>query len=191
MPVELDQGSGQAFPDCGEKPLGLYPVVDRAAWLERLCPLGISTIQLRIKDLEGEALTQEIRQAVAIAQQYDVRLFINDYWEEAIACGAYGVHLGQDAIGVADFEAIKAAGLRLGMSTHGAVEIAKVYAIRPSYIAFGIIFPTTSKVMPTEPWGVKALAFGAGILIVLWSLLVVLIMRILIVWLLLAPVVWL
>ncbi|MFH0878805.1 MAG: bifunctional hydroxymethylpyrimidine kinase/phosphomethylpyrimidine kinase, partial [Lentisphaerota bacterium] len=33
----------------------IYPLVDRAAWLEKLLPLGIGVVQLRIKDLTGLA----------------------------------------------------------------------------------------------------------------------------------------
>ncbi len=46
------------FPDCGEEPLGFYPIVDRAEWLKRLLPMGVTTAQLRIKDLEGAALVE-------------------------------------------------------------------------------------------------------------------------------------
>ena len=50
------------------------------------------------------------------------------------------------------------AGVRLGLSTHGFYEILKALHFRPSYIALGAVFPTTTKVMPTAPQGLKRLA---------------------------------
>jgi len=37
------------FPPCNETPLGIYPIVDRAAKLLPLYACGITTAQLRIK----------------------------------------------------------------------------------------------------------------------------------------------
>lgn len=152
------------FPSCGEQALGLYPVVDRASWLERLLPLGVSTIQLRVKDLQGDALHNEIARAVEIAQRYDCRLFINDYWELAIECGAYGVHLGQEDIDSANLSAIHVAGLRLGLSSHCHYEVARCLAIGPSYIAIGPVFPTTTKIMPWTIHGIEGLSYWQGTL---------------------------
>ncbi len=147
------------FPDCGDKALGLYPVVDSADWLERLLPLGISTIQLRVKDLDGEALEQEIIRAIKIAGQYQARLFINDYWQLAIKHKAYGVHLGQEDLDTADLKAISKAGLRLGISTHCYYEVARAHAIEPSYLACGPVYHTDSKIMPWIPHGTENLSY--------------------------------
>jgi len=84
-------------------------------------------------------------------------LFINDFWEEAIAAGAYGVHLGQEDLQTADINAIREAGLRLGVSTHSYFEIATAHSLKPSYIALGPIYATTSKVMPFDPQGLSQL----------------------------------
>ena len=152
------------FPDIGDTPLGLYPIVERAAWLEQLLPLGVSTIQLRVKDLIGQALEDEICLAIAIATRYQCRLFINDYWQLAIQHGAYGVHLGQEDLAEAQIQQIRRAGLRLGISTHCHFEVAKAHAYRPSYIAYGPVFPTKSKDMPWVPQGVKGLAYWQKLL---------------------------
>ena len=50
------------------------------------------------------------------------------------------------------------AGLRLGLSTHGYYEMLTALHFRPSYIALGAVFPTTTKVMPTAPQGLARLA---------------------------------
>ena len=109
--------------------LGLYPVVDSVAWIERLLDAGVRTIQLRIKDKR-----------------------------RAIKHQAYGVHLGQEDLETTDLSAIRNAGLRLGVSTHDDMEIDIALAARPSYIALGHVFPTQTKQMPSAPQGLEQLA---------------------------------
>ncbi|MCW9689801.1 thiamine phosphate synthase [Proteus terrae] len=140
-----------------EKKLGLYPVVDSIEWIERLLKTGVTTLQLRIKDKQPNDVEQEIVEAIKLGKQYQARLFINDYWQLAIKHHAYGVHLGQEDLDIADLNAIKKAGLRLGISTHDETELQRAKALRPSYIALGHIFPTTTKDMPSKPQGLKAL----------------------------------
>ena len=115
--VPLVSDLPKAFPNCNKPLLGLYPVVDRAEWLKTLAAAGVSTIQLRVKDLQGDRLEKEIQQAVIYANQYNMRLFVNDYWQQAIRYKAYGVHLGQEDLDKADIDQIRSAGLRLGIRT--------------------------------------------------------------------------
>lgn len=148
------------FPDCGEMPLGIYPLVDSADKLRALFESGITTAQLRIKDFSADALQSEIRQAIALAKQFDARLFINDAWQEAIVLGAYGVHLGQEdceALTETDWAQLKTSGLRLGISTHTQDEMALALSVRPSYIAIGPVFETQSKVLAYETTGLSHL----------------------------------
>lgn len=131
--------------------LGLYPVVDSVAWIERLLEVGVRTIQLRIKDKRNEEVEADVIAAIALGRRYDARLFINDYWRLAIKHRAYGVHLGQEDLETTDLKAIQAAGLRLGVSTHDDMEIDVALAAKPSYIALGHVFPTQTKQMPSAP----------------------------------------
>lgn len=138
--------------------LGLYPVVDSVAWIERLLAAGVKTIQLRIKDKQDDEVEADIVAAIALGRRYDARLFINDYWRLAIKHQAYGVHLGQEDLETTELEALRAAGLRLGVSTHDDMEIDVALAARPSYIALGHVFPTQTKQMPSAPQGLAQLA---------------------------------
>jgi hydroxymethylpyrimidine kinase/phosphomethylpyrimidine kinase/thiamine-phosphate diphosphorylase len=137
------------FPPCA---IGLYPIVDHSHWLEKLLPLGVKTIQLRIKD-PTLCLETEIKKSIALTKQYHATLFINDYWELALALGASGIHLGQEDLHTADIDAIYCAHAYLGISTNTPEEVAQAEAIRPSYIACGPIFPTNSKVASSPPQG--------------------------------------
>jgi len=138
--------------------LGLYPVVDSVEWIARLLEAGVRTLQLRIKDKTDAGVEADVRAAIDLEKRYHARLFINDYWRLAIKHQAYGIHLGQEDLQTADLNAIRAAGLRLGVSTHDDMEIDVALAVRPSYIALGHVFPTQTKQMPSAPQGLAQLA---------------------------------
>jgi len=145
-----------------DKPIGIYPVVDRTDKLEPLYQCGITTAQLRVKDMVGDRLEQEIIDAIAISQKYGVRLFINDYWQLAIKHNAYGIHLGQEDILEANIDDIYKAQIRLGISTHTPKEIKIALDIEPSYVAIGPIYETTSKKMVYNPVGIEDLKVWAN-----------------------------
>lgn len=140
-----------SFPNCGESPLGIYPIVDSANWVKRLLPLGVTSIQLRIKEQPLVFIEKEIIESIIISEQYQARLFINDYWQLAIKHQAYGVHLGQTDLDIADHGAIAHAGLRLGISTHCHEEVERVLDLNPSYLAYGPVYKTFSKDLEFSP----------------------------------------
>lgn len=145
------------FRRLSKQSLGLYPVVDSAEWVERLLMLGITTIQLRIKDSTRNDLEKQIAEAIALGKQFKAQVFINDHWQLALKYQAFGVHLGQEDIHQADLELLANSGLALGLSTHGYFELLRIYQHQPSYIALGHIFPTTTKQMPSKPQGLARL----------------------------------
>ncbi len=142
------------------QPLGFYPVVPSADWVARLLSWGVRTVQLRIKtgSLSSAELRIQIAQAVQAGKQHPgAQVFINDHWAEALALGAYGVHLGQEDVAVADLVALQSSGVRLGVSSHTPSEIAAAHAVHPSYIAIGPVYPTTLKAMRYDSVGLERL----------------------------------
>ena len=88
-------------------PIGFYPVVPTAAWVERLLGWGVRTIQLRIKtaDHTPAEISAQIIAAIEAGQAvHGAQVFINDHWQLALAANAYGVHLGQEDLDTADIE---------------------------------------------------------------------------------------
>jgi len=162
QPVGAPQASRPFEPMDGT--MGLYAIVDDAAWMERLAAAGVRTVQLRIKQASADVLDRQVRQAVAASERHGVRLFVNDHWRLALQHRAYGVHLGQGDLGHADLDAIAAAGLRLGVSSHAPWEVARARAVSPSYIACGPIHPTVTKDMPWTPQGVHNLSYWCAVL---------------------------
>ncbi|MCH8550526.1 MAG: thiamine phosphate synthase [Natronospirillum sp.] len=152
-----DTTSTDGYLDCLWQPLGLYPVVPDSRWVARVLKAGVRTVQLRLKDPGHPRLRDEIQAAIQLGQQYGAQVFINDHWQLAIELGAFGVHLGQEDLVSADLQAIRHAGLRLGISTHGFAELLRALALRPSYVALGHVFPTRTKNMPSRPQGLERL----------------------------------
>jgi thiamine-phosphate pyrophosphorylase len=146
-----------AFAPC-PKELDLYAVLPDAAWVARMARAGVPTVQLRFKSDDAAAVQREVQAAVDAVRGTQSLLFINDHWQAAIEAGAYGVHLGQEDMDVADLAAIRAAGLRLGLSSHGYAEMLRADRHSPSYLALGAVFPTTLKRMATAPQGTGRLA---------------------------------
>lgn len=160
---------GAHFLPLAQRIMGLYPIVDSADWIERVLQAGVRTVQLRIKadDPRGRSpqdLSAEILRSVQAGQAARAQVFINDHWELALEHGAFGVHLGQEDLATADLPALRAAGLRLGLSTHSPWEVCRARAWRPSYIACGPIHATTTKDMPWQPQGPDNLAYWCHVL---------------------------
>jgi thiamine-phosphate pyrophosphorylase len=130
-----------------------YPIVPDVTWLKRLVPLGVRTVQLRLKNEPEAEVRRQILEALAICIDHDCQLIVNDYWREAVALGADYVHLGQEDLADADLPTIKAAGVRLGVSTHDHRELEVALAAEPDYVALGPIYETKLKVMKFGPQG--------------------------------------
>ncbi|GGA79780.1 thiamine-phosphate synthase [Brucella endophytica] len=134
-----------------------YPIFDSTAWLERLLPTGIKLVQLRIKDKAEPALRDEIRRARDLCAFYQCQLIVNDFWRIAIEEGCNYVHLGQEDLDGADIEAIRKAGLKLGVSSHDEAELERALIVAPDYIALGPVYPTILKKMKWEQQGLERL----------------------------------
>ena len=131
-----------------------YPVVDSVAWVTRLAALGVGTVQLRAKDLDDSRSLQLVSDALAVIKGTNTKLVVNDYWRAAVVAGARHLHLGQEDLADADLQAIRDAGLTLGLSTHDDEELENALRAKPDYIALGPIFPTTLKSMRFAPQGI-------------------------------------
>jgi len=134
-----------------------YPIFDSADWLERMLPLGVKLVQLRVKDRPETEVAREIARAKTLCAAADCVLVINDYWKLAIAEGCDWLHLGQEDLDDADLGAIRKAGLKLGISSHDEPELERALAAKPDYVALGPVYPTILKQMRFGPQGLERL----------------------------------
>ena len=124
-----------------------YPIFDSVDWLERMLPLGVKLVQLRIKDVGETELRPIVAQAQALCRRHGAVLVVNDHWRVAIDSGCDWLHLGQEDLDIADLPAIRRAGLKLGISTHDHAELDRALALSPDYVALGPVWPTILKQM--------------------------------------------
>jgi thiamine-phosphate pyrophosphorylase len=134
-----------------------YLIVDGAHWLKRLLPCGVKLVQLRVKDKSEEEVAQEIADAKRLCAEHGAQLIVNDYWQAAIDAGCDYIHLGQEDLADADLDAIKRAGLKLGISTHTHAELEVALQAKPDYVALGPIYPTILKEMRFAPRGLETI----------------------------------
>lgn len=134
-----------------------YLIVDSAEWIERLVPLGVKLVQLRMKDSTDIELRAAIRRSKTVCAAHGCQLIVNDYWQLAIDEGCDFVHLGQEDLAAADITAIRAAGLKLGLSTHDEAELETAIGAAPDYVALGPVWPTILKKMKWAPQGLEKL----------------------------------
>lgn len=89
---------------CDKRYMLLYAVTDRA-WtgkqtlyqqVEAALKGGVTCVQLREKELDKAAFLQEARDICALCRRYGVPFIVNDHVDIAAACGADGVHVGQE-----------------------------------------------------------------------------------------------
>ncbi len=132
-----------------------YLIIDDVKWLPRFLPLGLKLVQLRIKDQPEAELRRQIAEAKSLCAEAGCQLIVNDYWQIALDLGCDYVHLGQEDLDEADVDAIRAGGVRLGVSTHDDAELERALALKPDYVALGPVYHTILKAMKWAPQGVE------------------------------------
>ena len=147
---------------CDKKYMLLYAVTDRA-WagektlyqqVEEALRGGVTCVQLREKDMGDEDFLQEANEIHTLCQQYGVPFIVNDNVGVAVACGAEGVHVGQEDMAAGDVRRKVGDGMMLGVSVHTVEEAREAVRSGADYLGLGAVFPTSTKTdvdqMPNE-----------------------------------------
>lgn len=132
-----------------------YPIFDHPDWLDRLLPLGIKLVQIRIKDAPTVELRELLIRSRDLCRAHGAQLVVNDYWQLAIDLGCDFVHLGQEDLDSADIPAIRRAGIKVGISTHDHAELDRALSYVPDYVALGPVWPTILKKMKWTQQGLE------------------------------------
>ncbi|MBC9177393.1 thiamine phosphate synthase [Pseudoroseomonas ludipueritiae] len=106
----------------------------------------VAALQLRLKDVDDDALRRAIDVLRPVAQSRDVAFLLNDRVDLAVQTGCDGAHLGQeDGDHAAARRQLGENGM-LGISCHGSRHLAmQAGEIGADYVAFGAFFPTSTK----------------------------------------------
>ncbi|MDO9390239.1 MAG: thiamine phosphate synthase [bacterium] len=144
--------------------IDLYPVTDQGLSLGRtdlevldgLIAGGARIVQLREKHISKKDLYHLAHAFRQKTSKAGVLLIINDHLDIALACGADGVHLGQDDLPPAAAKEL-APELIIGVSTHNLEEALKAQEQGADYVNIGPIFATQTKELSMKPLGPEAI----------------------------------
>ncbi len=147
---------------CDKRHMLLYAVTDRA-WtgkqtlyeqVEAALKGGVTCVQLREKELDETAFLQEAKELCALCRRYGVPFLVNDNVEIAIACGADGIHVGQEDLAAGEVRHRVGDDMILGVSVHTVEEACQAVRDGADYLGLGAVFPTSTKTdvdqMPNE-----------------------------------------
>jgi thiamine-phosphate pyrophosphorylase len=139
---------------------GFYAVLDRddeALARALVGPGGAKILQVRMKPAAVDDIVRVARMARRVCTELGAALVINDRIDIALAVGADAVHLGQTDLPIAAARKLVGDAFALGISTHDRRQVAEAVAARPAYIAYGPVFPTSTKQNPDPVQGLEAL----------------------------------
>jgi len=131
----------------------LYAVTDRT-WLkgrsladavDEALRAGVTFLQLREKELDYESFLRLAKEIKIIADKYKVPYVINDNVDVAMACGADGVHVGQEDMDARDVRKIIGPSKILGVSAQTVDQALRAEESGADYIGVGSVFPTSTK----------------------------------------------
>ncbi len=131
---------------CEAQPHGLAP----DALLEAALRGGVDLIQLREKAPRcAEELIAFAEPFARLSREHGALFFLNDEPDLAAACGADGVHVGQDDLPVAEARERAGASALVGLSTHSPAQfdaaLAADGADRPDQLSAGPVWETPTK----------------------------------------------
>ena len=138
---------------CDKQHMLLYAVTDRA-WtgkqtlyeqVEAALKGGVTCVQLREKELDETAFLQEAKELCALCRRYGVPFLVNDNVEIAIACGADGIHVGQEDLAAGEVRRRVGENMILGVSVHTVEEACQAVRDGADYLGLGAVFPTNTK----------------------------------------------
>lgn len=131
----------------------LYAVTDRA-WLgeqslamqvEECIKGGATFVQLREKELDEEAFLAEAKRVKKITDAYHIPFVINDNVEVALACGADGVHIGQNDLPASEVRRMIGSTKILGVSVQSVEQAIEAEKSGADYLGVGAVFSTSTK----------------------------------------------
>lgn len=118
---------------------------DLAEFITQVCGAGVDIVQLRDKDLPDRALLERAAVAREAARAAGALFVLNDRPDLAVACGADGVHVGQDDVPAAVARRIVGPDVLVGLSTHSPEELAASAGEPVDYVSAGPVEPTPTK----------------------------------------------
>ena len=119
---------------------------------------GVAYVQLREKDVSTRFFVQEAKRIKKLLSSYKIPLIINDRIDIALACGADGVHIGQEDMPFAIARKLMGPKAIIGLSVEDWGDVEESQKIDVDYIGVSPVFPTPTKTDTKGVWGLSGLA---------------------------------
>jgi thiamine-phosphate pyrophosphorylase len=125
----------------------LYFVTDAvsADLLEAALSGGIDVVQLRLKDAGDEEIVAAGGVFRAACDRHGALFVLNDRPDLVEACGADGVHVGQEDLAPGKARSMVGRERIVGLSTHSEEQLAAAMREPVDYVAVGPVFATPTK----------------------------------------------
>lgn len=134
---------------------------DLPSFLEGCLRGGVDLVQLREKVLDARPLLERARLAASVCSGFGVPFILNDRPDLALACGADGVHVGQDDTPADVARRILGPDAVIGLSTHARPEWNDAGRQPVDYLSAGPVNATPTK--PGRPGtGIEYLEYVAS-----------------------------
>ena len=125
--------------------------------LQRVLTAGLSTIQLRERDLSARELVALAREVRVVTGSCNSQLLINDRIDVALALEGVGVHLRSNSLPPSVARRLLGPQRLMGISVHSVEEAVQAESQGANYIVLGPIYETPSKQMFGPPLGIQTL----------------------------------
>ena len=146
----------------------LYAIIDAESaagrsveeMVKALLAAGVRCFQYRDKRGSSRHILETVERLLEMVRREGGVLIVNDRADVALVAGADGVHLGQKDLAPHLARRVLKTWQRVGASTHTVEQVRRADESSADYIAFGPIFPTTSKNAPDPVVGLEGLALA-------------------------------
>lgn len=119
---------------------------------------GVGTVQLRDKNASTRDLLRVAGELMELCSRAGALFVVNDRVDVAMACGAHGVHLGQDDMPVSTARKLLGDRAVIGASVRTAGEARAARDGGADYLGANLVFPTETKTDLGAPLGLSGIA---------------------------------
>jgi len=119
---------------------------------------GVSCVQLREKNISTRLFVSEAQRIKKLLEPYQIPLIINDRIDVALACGAEGVHIGQEDMPYAIARKLMGRKAIIGLSVETWEDVEDSRKLDVDYIGVSPVFATPTKTDTKGAWGLEGLA---------------------------------
>jgi thiamine-phosphate pyrophosphorylase len=119
---------------------------------------GARFIQIREKYATSNEFYRSVVACLEMAKPSKAKIIVNDRVDIAMAAGVHGVHLGQTDLPPAEARKLLGEEAIIGISTHSLDQATQALQMPVDYIAFGPVWPTSTKEDPDPVVGLGLLS---------------------------------